>query len=190
MRHVRGAWAWAVAAHVVEDRGDFVALYVQPGNGMSRMGDSDGNLTRDFVNASTRVPGVWVEHHCLILVREGDHHATELFWTERAWEFRCWYVNFQEPLRRFALGFESMDQTLDLLIAPDLERWVWKDEDEFEDGIRGGWYTPQLLADLKTYGARVLEDVAARRPPFDQAWDAWRPDSQWKPIPLPARWDA
>ena len=189
MRHVRGNWIWAVAGHVVEDRGDFVALYVQPGNGMSRMGDADGNLTRDFVNASRSVAGIWVDHHCLILVREGDRHATELFWTEREWEFRCWYINFQEPLRRFELGFESMDQTLDLVILPDLETWFWKDEDEFAYGIRGGWYTPEMLEELRRYGTRVLEDVAARRQPFDHPWDKWRPDPSWRPIPLPQGWD-
>ena len=123
MRHVRGEWLWAVAARVVEDRGDFVALYVQPGNGMVRMGDADGQPTRDFVNASTRVPGTWVEHHALHLVRFGDQHAVQLFWTEQKWEFRCWYINFQEPLRRVDVGFESMDLTLDLVVAPDLEGW-------------------------------------------------------------------
>lgn len=190
MRHVRGQWIWAVAATVVEDSGTFVALYVQPGNGMSRMGDANGQPTRAFVDASTRVPGVWAHHHQLILVREGDRHAVQLFWTEDEWEFRCWYINFQEPLRRFALGFESMDLTLDLVIAPGLERWTWKDEDEFDYGIQGGWYTPDLLVDLKAYGQGVLEDVAARRPPFDHPWDAWRPDPSWTAVGLPQGWDS
>jgi hypothetical protein len=69
LRHARGGWRWAVAARVIKDREDFVALYVQPGNGMIRMGDAEGNPTRDFVNASTRVPGTWAEHHALHLVR-------------------------------------------------------------------------------------------------------------------------
>jgi hypothetical protein len=189
LRHARGDWLWAVAATVVEDRGDFVALYVQPGNGMSRMGDADGRPTRAFVEATTRVPGAWADHHQLILIREGERHAVQLFWTERAWEFRCWYINFQEPMRRFALGFESMDLTLDLVIEPELERWVWKDEDEFEYGIRGGWYTPELLAELKAYGERLLADVEARRAPFSERWDEWRPEPSWTAVGLPEGWD-
>ncbi len=189
MRHVRGEWVWAVAAHVVEDRGDFVALYVQPGNAMSGMGDADGQPTREFVHATTRLPGVWVEHHMLVLVKAGDGHATQLFWTERDWVFRCWYINFQEPLRRFARGFESMDLTLDLVSAPGLTGWQWKDEDEFAYGIEGGWYSHEQLAELKAYGGRVLEDVAARRPPFDHAWDEWRPDPAWTPVGLAEGWD-
>jgi hypothetical protein len=188
MRHVRGEWIWAVAARVVEDRGDFVALYVQPGNGISRMGDAEGRPTRAFADARTRVPGVWTEHHQLTLIREGDRHAVQLYWTEE-WEFRCWYINFQEQLRRFPLGFESMDLTLDLVIAPGLERWTWKDEDEFEYGIQGGWYTRELLAELKAHGEHVLQDVAVRRPPFDHAWNEWRPDPSWAPVGLPERWD-
>ena len=134
---------------------------------------------------SWRVSATWVEHHALHLVRFGDRHAVQLFWTQREWKFRCWYVNFQKPLRRVDVGFESMDLTLDLVIAPDLERWSWKDEDEFEHGIRGGWYTPEMLAELKLYGETVLEDVRARRPPFGERWDLWRPEAGWEPVGLP-----
>jgi hypothetical protein len=39
-----------------------------------------------------------------------------------------WYVNFQRPMRRTAIGFDTFDLLLDLVIAPDLSRWDWKDE--------------------------------------------------------------
>ena len=140
MRHRRDAWRWAAPMHVVEDRGDFVALYLQPGSVVSTMADAGGNPTRDFVNEKTRVLRTWQENHSLQLIRFGDEHATVLFWREGTWEFRCWYINFQEPFRRYDRGFESMDLTLDMLIAPDRAAWQWKDEDEFVDiGIAGGW---------------------------------------------------
>ena len=78
MRHVRGAWRWAAPMHVVEDRGDFVALYLQPGSTFSTMGDADGNLTRDFVNESTPLQRTWAENHSLHLVRFGDEHKVLL----------------------------------------------------------------------------------------------------------------
>lgn len=135
MRHVRGDWLWAVAATVVEDAGHSVALYVRPGNGMSRMGDAERSPTRAFVHATTRVPDAWVDHHMLMLIREGDRHAVQLFWTEHEWESAAGTSTSKSRWRRIAQGFESMDLTLDLVIAPGLERWSWKDEDEFEYGI-------------------------------------------------------
>ena len=190
MRHVRGEWLWAAPMHVVEDRGDFVALYLQPGSMYSTMGDADGNLTRDFVNEKTRVTRTWTENHALHLVHFGDEHATVLYWREGTWEFRCWYINFQEPLRRYAGGFESMDLTLDMLISPDRKLWQWKDEDEFfEIGIAGGWYTHEQLQHLKAYGLGVLAEAQAGKPPFDAPWPDWRPDPSWEPLELPAGWD-
>lgn len=190
MRHVRGDWRWAAPMRVVEDRGDFVALYLQPGSTYSTMGDASGRPTRDFVSERTRIPATWGIHHALHLVRFGDEHATVLMWAEDTWEFRCWYINFQEPLRRHAGGFESMDLTLDLVISPDRQRWQWKDEDEFvEIGIAGGWYTHEQLARLKCYGEGVAAAAKAGEPPFDGPWPDWRPDPSWRPLALMDGWD-
>jgi hypothetical protein len=175
MRHVRGDWLWAAPMRVVEDRGDFVALYLQSGSEVSTMGGPDGQRTRDYVHATKRIRTRWGINHSLQLIRSGDRHATVLYWDEHTWEFRCWYINFQEPLRRIAQGFESMDQTLDLVIAPDRKSWQWKDEEEFAFGIEHGWYSDALLRELKDYGLRVVEDASAGREPFDGGWEDWRP---------------
>ena len=189
MRHVRGDWVWAAPMRVVEDRGDFVALYLQPGSVISRMGDVDGPPTRAFAEATTRIPMTWGINHALHLVRSGDEHATVLYWDERTWDFRCWYINFQEPLRRTQLGFESMDLTLDLLVSPDRTSWEWKDEEEFGYGIAHGWYTPEQLIHLKKYGERPLADAIAGRAPFNDGWEHWRPPDEWTPLELPPEWD-
>jgi hypothetical protein len=190
MRHVRGDWLWAAPMRVVEDRGDFVALYLQPGSEMSTMAGPDGQRTRDYVHATTRLRTRWGINHSLQLIRFGDHHATVLYWDEHTWEFRCWYINFQEPLRRIAQGFESMDQTLDLVIAPDRQKWQWKDEDEFEFGIEHGWYTREQFSELKAYGPRVVADAKAGRAPFDAGWEHWRPPDDWEPLELPDGFDS
>ncbi|MEU2956641.1 DUF402 domain-containing protein, partial [Streptomyces xanthochromogenes] len=44
---------------------------------------------------------------------------------------RNWYVNFEHPTRRTDAGFDTLDLTVDLVVAPDLTRWEWKDEDEY-----------------------------------------------------------
>ena len=189
-RHVRGDWRWAAPMHVVEDRGDFVALYLQPGSVYMTMGDAQGQLTRDFVNERTPIQRTWGENHALHLVREGDEHGTVLYWREGTWEFRCWYINFQDPFTRYDGGFQSMDLTLDMLIAPDRRGWQWKDEDEFVDiGIAGGWYTHEQLAHLKTYGLSVLAEAQAGRGVFGEPWPDWRPDRLWGPLTLPEGWE-
>ncbi|MGE3074663.1 MAG: DUF402 domain-containing protein [Dehalococcoidia bacterium] len=189
MRHRRDSYRWAAPMRVVEDRGDFVALYTQPGDTYVRMGNDAGESTRDFFAATRIIESTWNENHALQLIRFGDEHATVLYWREGTWEFRCWYINFQEPLRRFERGFETMDLTLDLLISPDRTAWQWKDEDEFANGIEFGWYSQEQLAILKTYGGRVIREAQAGLPPFDGNWPAWRPDPTWEPLTLPSDWD-
>lgn len=174
---------------VVEDRADFVALYLQPGSTIVRMGDEGGNPTRDFLHATRRIEQVWGINHALHLIRAGDDYAIQLYWDERTWEFRCWYINFQVPFQRSRLGFESTDLTLDLVIAPDLRTWQWKDEDEFAQGIEIGWYTVEQLGELKACGEAVLEHAKRREPPFDEPWPNWRPDPTWQPLRLPTDWD-
>ncbi len=188
-RNTRDNWVWAAAMRVVEDRGDFVALYLQPGNGLVRMGDAAGEPTRDFIHATTRVAARWGINHALHLIRDGDEHATVLYWDERTWELRCWYINFQEPLTRFAGGFSGMDRTLDLVIAPDRTTWAWKDEDEFAFGIEHGWYTEAELGHLKGYGEGVLAGALRGDSPFNDGWEDWRPPSAWAPLDLPDGWD-
>ena len=174
---------------VVEDRGDFVALYLQPGSSVIRMGDANGEPTRDFYQATRKVEGTWGINHALHLVRFGDRHSVQLFWDEHTWEFRCWYINFQDPLRRSRLGFDSMDLTLDLVIAPDLDRWQWKDEDEFGQGIEFGWYTRSQFDELKAYGQAVAQSAMRGAPPFNEPWPDWRPDPAWAAPALPPDWD-
>lgn len=38
-----------------------------------------------------------------------------------------WYVNFERPLRRTALGFDTFDETLDLVVEADRSSWAgWR----------------------------------------------------------------
>ncbi len=49
---------------------------------------------------------------------------------------RGWYVNLQTPLARTAIGFDTVDHLLDVLIPMDRSSWAWKDEDELAEGDR------------------------------------------------------
>ncbi len=178
-RHVfRGVVHWGAPMWLVEDSGTHVATYLPVGTMFQTMGDEDGNHTREYHRATRRVFLPWRDHHALHLTRAGDDYNVTLFWTED-WRFRCWYVNFQEPMRRYEHGFDTMDQTLDLIIGPDREWHRWKDEDEFQWGIDAGWYTTARLAELKAIGAGVIEDARRGAWPFGERWEEWRPDIGW-----------
>ena len=100
-----------------------------------------------------------------------------------------WYVNLEDPLTHSAVGFDYLDQFLDIEIAPDLSAWNWKDEDELEDAVANGLMAPQRADLIRAEGIRVIETLDKKAPPFDEQWHLWRPDPQWESPGLPAGWD-
>ena len=88
-----------------------------------------------------------------------------MFWRDGAFEH--WYVNFEQPLRRSPVGFDTFDEKLDLIVQPD-GRYVWKDEDELEQAAALGLVD---AAAVRAEAARVLEEW-----PFPTGWEDWRPD--------------
>jgi hypothetical protein len=94
-------------------------------------------------------------------------------------------VNFEEPMRRTALGFDYLDMALDLVVSPD-RTWAWKDEDEFGEAQRRGILGPSMADAIRADTARVLEDIAAGAWPFDDDLATWRPDPGWAPLPVPS----
>jgi hypothetical protein len=100
----------------------------------------------------------------------------------------AWYVNLQEPLRRTALGFDTTDHTLDVIMELD-GSWRWKDEDELEEAVALRLFSAEQAAAFRAEGERAVERILGREPPFDRDWASWRPDLSW-PVPeLPAGWD-
>jgi hypothetical protein len=119
----------------------------------------------------------------LLLVRPGAGHSTTLLW-DADWTLREWYVNFERPLRpRTPVGFDYIDQALDLVCYPD-GRWELLDEDELEEALERGVLTEDDAAEAHADAERI---VAAW--PFPTGWEDWRPDPGWEIPTLPAGWD-
>jgi len=91
-------------------------------------------------------------------------------------EVTSWYVNLQEPLRRTPDGFETLDHVLDIVIAPDLSSWTWKDEDELVDAVDHGVLTSDDAAAIRATGEAVIAAVERGDPPWDLSWATWHPD--------------
>jgi hypothetical protein len=72
-------------------------------------------------------------------------------------------------------GFEYEDRILDLTVAADRSAWAWKDEDDFAEAVRRGWYTEHEAADIRSSGERALRWLLDGEPPFDRDWSSWEP---------------
>lgn len=144
--------------------------------------DPDGRYLERWVGGDPPRDFVWRRGPVLQLVRPGDAHAVEVLWDE-AWSLAGWYVNLQAPLRRTALGYDTADWALDVLVEPD-GTWHWKDEDDFAEAIALGVFDEAAAAAVRAEGERVIE---AR--PWPTGWEDWRPPADWEPLPLPEGWD-
>ncbi|MBT2555553.1 DUF402 domain-containing protein [Arthrobacter sp. ISL-5] len=86
-----------------------------------------------------------------------------------------WYVNFQQPLKRTALGFDTMDETLDLIVAADFSSWERRDEDELELAVSMGIYDPADAQRLIASCAAVEQSLSQGTVPWDIRWRGWTP---------------
>lgn len=117
-----------------------------------------------------------------------DTPYSVLLWTAEE-DRRVWYVNLQDPLTRSALGFDTVDHALDVVVELDRSSWRWKDEDELAEAVDRGLFTPAEASDFRAWGERAVERILSMEPPFDRSWDTWRPDPAWGVPELPDGWD-
>jgi hypothetical protein len=164
-----GRIRWAFPWQVVRDDGQTLATYLAPGTrGVSMGRNADGKYIDRWVTDEPPRPWVWRQHHVLALTRRGDAHSLWLLWTEE-WEFRCWYVQLQEPFVERDGVYETTDHALDVLVDPD-GTWHWKDEDDFAEARALGAFDDGKAAAIRAEGERV---IAAK--PWPTGWEDWRP---------------
>lgn len=130
----------------------------------------------------------WHTNRVLILLQPEKYYASYYFWQAETNEFLCYYVNFQLPFRRTALGFDSFDLELDLIVEPTYE-WHWKDVDDYQRGIDCGVLLDGWVQAIDAAKPEVFAKLEKRQYPFDGAWRGWLPDSAWSPPTLPENWD-
>lgn len=123
----------------------------------------------------------WRDTTRLSLLYPDRHFAVSLLW-DLAGELRYWYVNFQVPYHRTAVGVDTSDLHIDLVVDPDL-RYRWKDEDEYAQARRLGLVTDACHRNIQAAREEAVALIEERRPPFADPWPGWRPDPAW-PLPL------
>jgi hypothetical protein len=175
---------------VVRDDPDLIALYMMAGTVYKHPRRLDSDEVPQIIAARDwrMVDVPWVGGGALYLSRPGTHYMLIAFWNDDG-TLRSWYVNLQDPFRRSALGFDYLDQELDVIVSPDLERWRWKDEEKFEALVRDGHIRRERARELRAIGEEV---VRTRREPgslFTLGWDRWQPPADWTVPTVPDGWD-
>jgi uncharacterized protein DUF402 len=116
----------------------------------------------------------WQGHGVLMLHRPADWYSVWVFWQGDGREFAGWYVNFQEPYRRWADGYDTQDLELDIWIPKD-GPWQWKDRELLEERVREGRFTEEQVRVVRAEGERVAADLDAGRRWWDPGWAEWSP---------------
>ncbi|WP_317985953.1 hypothetical protein [Streptomyces sp. 5-10] len=96
-------------------------------------------------------------------------------------------MNFERPTVRTGDGFDTFDLTVDVVVAPDLTSWQWKDEDEYAHVRRLGIVTDTEHQAVDAARDQALAMLEERSGPFADAaaWSAWRWNPTWPAPQLP-----
>jgi hypothetical protein len=130
----------------------------------------------------------WVYDCLLRLCLPGANYSMIAFLNSGDMSLRRWYINLEDPLCRTAMGFDYVDQILDVIVEPDLSSWHWKDEDELAEAVTLGVISKERATAMYAEGERVANWLQSGKSPFN-GWENWRPDSAWKVPVLPVGWD-
>jgi predicted RNA-binding protein associated with RNAse of E/G family len=197
LQEVLGDRVWgARPMTVVRDDGDFLVLWFPRGTVWKAHATPPHRVrgeNRGERMAACASLGDWVfqdsvwDVDTLSLTRAGDWHSVWVSWPRDGREWG-WYVNLQQPFRRTALGIETMDLMLDVIIARD-RTWRWKDEDELDEFVTRGVFDDRLVARIRAEGERVIHRALRDEPPFNEPWRDWRANTSWTIPTLPEGWD-
>jgi len=187
-QHRRGRFRAVTPMIVVDDGSDRTVLFVPQHTTFLAPADQSGRVTRRIAEEAGLTLDRWRDRGGLHIVPAGAAFSVMARWETSFDDFSGYYVNLQEPLRRTGIGFDTMDQTLDVVVSADLSGWAYKDEDELTDAAAHGFYSGKEVAAIRSAARLAVELVTGRRAPFDEPWQDWRPDPAW-PLPsMPCRW--
>ncbi len=170
-----------------------LAVWMAPGTECVKPELADGTpvdrepLATRYTKPRTTVRAEWTGHGVLKLARPGEPWSVWLFW-DRHWRLRNWYVNLEEPRRRWPGGVDSEDHFLDIVVYPD-RSWEWRDEDEFAQAQQAGLLDAAQAERVRAAGQAAIRLISAWDPPFCEGWVDWRPDPHWRTPRLPIDWD-
>jgi len=185
---------FARSATVVQDSPDETILWLQSGNQYAAPESYlDGTFGRGrrWLEAKNGewnlICTKWWKSNVLILLWPNRYYSVYYFWDEHSSEFICYYVNFQLPVSRSSVGFDTLDLDLDIVVKEDLT-WQWKDEDDYQLGIKSGGILTEWANRIDKSKNDVLGMIEAACYPFAGDYLNWIPDPSWKKCRFPNGW--
>jgi hypothetical protein len=129
----------------------------------------------------------WQRNRFLIFLKPMNYFDTILYWDHTSGAFQGYYINFQLPVQRSQIGFDTLDLDLDVVVDPEFN-WYWKDEDAFQEAIDDGGIKSEWVAEIEAAKVKVLNLIERRDYPLGSKWTEWRPDPTWELAKLPENW--
>ena len=118
LREISRGKVWSGRPYtVVEDAPSRLALHSGAGVRWMRPARLDGTNLRMREQAWILKEDTW-HTEALRIVTPGSRHSVLLLWTAGFRELLLWYVNLEDPLARTPIGFDYVDQLLDIEIEP------------------------------------------------------------------------
>ncbi len=160
---------------LVRDEPNVLAVYTPPGTPAWIAAGLDGRRLRlpppDWELREVATP---TNRHYFAVHPPGADHSVLAMW-DTDWKMLHWYINLESNATRTDTGFEYTDHFLDIIVTPDLTAWLWKDEDELAEAVERGLVSLEQALAFRAEGERALERLLARRSPYDEPWEHWRP---------------
>lgn len=189
LRGVGAKVFWAYPTIVVQDTSELIVLYM-PAGVLGK--DTDHKPTPSELLAAEKINIVdcqWERTDVLFLIVPGEAFSTYVMWETGTRNLECWYVNLQEPIKRTRIGFDTMDNMLDVVISPDMSKWRWKDDDEFAEAQKVGFYSNEQAREIWSEGEKAVGLITSERRSLYEEWEKWQANPQWEIPKLSPYWD-
>jgi hypothetical protein len=188
LRGVADKVYWAFPTIVVQDSPDLIVLYMPAGVHGKNVDHKPATSELFSLNKINVVDSQWTRTDVLMVIVPGDPFSTYLMRDAATKELDCWYVNLQEPIRRTPIGFDTMDNMLDVVFSPDMSSWRWKDDDEFIAAQTIGFYSAEKAAEIWAEGERAIRLITKERNDLYKLWETWQADPEWELPILSSDW--
>ena len=171
-----GSVSSALPARVLEDRPDYLALYivkdtpfkdnyvVPPGERSEALENLTPSRERSYQDRT------WRDETVRLYLPNSPYSIWALFDEHGV---HSWYGNLEAPYVRTAIGIDTQDHALDLIMKPS-GTWHWKDEAEFEHRLELGLDDQEQHERVRAAGLDLIKKFEAKTFPFDTDWRAWR----------------
>jgi len=188
-----GRMVWAGPVRVVSDDDRGLALWLVGGTTCMRAltvdGRGDHDCSLDEIANLRLAEELWYGAGSFSVTPTDAPYSVWFSFDPDSGDFSGWYVNLEDPLRRWSGGVDTSDHTLDIVVKPD-GSWRYKDEDDFVERIgRPGFFDAAGAARIRAAGEAAISLIEADAYPFDGSWTDFRPDPTWTVPDLPKNWD-